>query len=91
MVPLDVTKTFMENLGDCSKGQQKISEHIIKFVIPCKDEIVGEVIKYLYGHNITSATFFPGIDGFARSIGNMVLLPDRFLNIGDDRERLWPN
>jgi hypothetical protein len=91
VVPLDVTKTFMENLGDCSKGQQKPSQHIIKLVIPCKKEIVSEAINYLYGHNMTSATFFPGVEGFARSIGNMVLQPDRFFNIGDDRKRLWPN
>lgn len=91
VVPLDVTKTFMGNLADCSKGQQKLSQHMIKFVIPCNKEIVGAAIKYLYGHNMTSATIFPGIDGFARSIGNLVLQPDRFINIGNDRERLWPN
>lgn len=91
VVPLDVTKTFMENLGDCSKGQQKISQHMIKFVIPCKKNIIGEAIKYLYGHNMTSASFFPGIDGYARSLGNLVLLPDRFRGIGDDPKRRWPN
>lgn len=91
VVPLDVTKTFMENLRDCSKGQLKISEHMIKFVIPCNKKIVGEAIKYLYGHNLTSATFFPGIDGYARSLGNLVLLPDRFRDIGDDPKRPWPN
>ena len=91
VVPLDVTKTFMENLADSAKGQQRISEHMIKLIIPCNDEIIGEAIKYLYDNNMTSATFSPGIDGFARSIANMVLLPDRFRGIGDDPYRDWPN
>lgn len=91
MAPLNVTKTFMDNLRDCSKEQQKISEHMIKFTIPCNKNIVQETIKYLYDHNMTFATFFPGTDGFARSIANMVLLPDRFREIGDDPYRDWPN
>jgi hypothetical protein len=90
VAPLDVTKTFMDNLQDCSQDQQNIFEHMIKFVIPCSKDIVPKAIKYLYGHNMTSATFSPGIDGFARSIANMVLLPDRFRGIGDDPYRDWP-
>jgi hypothetical protein len=91
VAPLDVTKTFMDNLRDCSQDQQNIFEHMIKFVITCSKDIVPKAIKYLYGHNMTSATFSPGIDGFARSIANMVLLPDRFRGIGDDPYRDWPN
>ena len=91
VVPLDVTKSFMDNLRDCSKKKKKVSEHMIKFVIPCNKEIIDKSIKYLYDHNMTSATFFPGIDGFARSLGNMVLLPDRFRNIGNVPTRPWPN
>jgi len=91
VVPLDVTKTFMDNLQDCSKDQRNTSERMIKFIIPCNKSILQETIKYLYDHNMTSATFFPGINGFARSIANMVLLPDRFRGIGDDPYRDWPN
>lgn len=91
VVPLDVTKSFMENLRLCSEGQQMNSRHLIKFVIPCSKEIISECVKYLYNHNLTSATLFPGIDGYARSLGNLVLLPDRFRDIGEDSNRLWPN
>lgn len=56
----------------------------------CLDDEVS-IVSYPGIHNMTTTTFFPGIDGFARSIGNMVLLPDRFLNIGDDPKRFWPN
>ena len=92
VVPLDVTKSFMENLRLCSEGQNMISRHLIKFVIPCRNEIISGCVKYLYDdHNLTSARLFPGIDGYARSLGNLVLLPHRFLGIGDDRKRPWPN
>ena len=91
VVPLDVTKSFMENLHLCSEGQQMISSHLIKFVIPCSKEIISGCVKYLYDLNLTPATLFPGIDGYARSLGNLMLLPDRFRGIGDDRKRPWPN
>jgi hypothetical protein len=91
VVPLNVKKPFMENLRLCSKDQQKISRHLIKFVIPCSKQIIGRCVKYLYDHNLTSATLFPGIDGYARSLGNLVLLPDRFRGIGEDPNRVWPD
>lgn len=91
VVPLDVTKSFMENLRLCSKDQQMISRHLIKLVIPCREKIIGECVKYLYDRNLTPATLFPGIDGYARSLGNLVLLPDRFCGIGDKPDRPWPN
>ena len=68
-----------------------ISRHLIKFVIPCREKIIGECVKYLYDRNLTPATLFPGIDGYARSLGNLVLLPDRFCGIGDKPDRPWPN
>jgi len=91
VVPLDVTKSFMENLRLCSEGQEMISQHLIKFIIPCSNEIISGCVKYLYDSNLTSASLFPGIEGYTRSLGNLVLLPHRFLGIGDDRKRPWPN
>lgn len=91
VVPLDVTKPFMENLRLCSEGQQLISRHLIKFVIPCYEEIISGCVKYLYDRNLTAATLFPGIDGYAHSLGKLVLLPDRFRGIGEDSNRPWPN
>lgn len=91
VVPLDVTKSFMENLRLCSKGQKTISRHLIKFVIPCSKEIISGCVKYLYDRNLILATLFPGIDGYARSLGNLVLLPDRFRDIGKNPDRRWPN
>jgi hypothetical protein len=84
VVPLDVTKSFMENLEPCSARSdgRELSRHLIKFVIPCSYEIIHGCVKYLYGHNMTRATLFPGIDGYAHSLSNLVLLPHKFHDIG---------
>ncbi len=91
VVPLNVTKSFMENLRLCSKDQKMVSRHMIKFVIPCSKKLISECVKYLHDHGLTLATLFPGIDGYARSLGNLVLLPDRFCGIGDNPDRPWPS
>ena len=90
VVPLDVTKSFMDNLIACPTGQERASQHLIKFVISCSEEVIRECAMYLYGHNLTSAALYPGINGFARSIGNLTLIPDRFKGIGDNPSRPWP-
>lgn len=90
VVPLDVTKSFMENLCHCPAVEGMISQHLIKFVIPCSDEIIRGCVKYLYDRNLTRATLFPGIEGYAHTIGNLVLLPHRFHDIGEDPNRPWP-
>ena len=91
VVPLDVTKPFMENLCRCPTVKEVIGQHLIKFVIPCSDEIIRGCVKYLYDRNLTRATLFPGIEGYAHSISNLVLLPHRFRDIGEDPNRPWPN
>jgi hypothetical protein len=91
VVPLDVTKSFTDNLIACLTGKQtRAQQQLIKLVIPCRGEIINECTKYLYDHNFTSANFYPGINGFARSIGNLTLLPDRFVGVGDKLSRPWP-
>lgn len=91
VVPLDVTKPFMENLCCCPTVKGMISQHLIKFVIPCSDEIIRGCVKYLYDRNLTRATLFPDIEGYAHSISNLSLLPHRFHGVGDDPNRPWPN
>jgi hypothetical protein len=91
VAPLDVRKSFMENLSLCSTGQPTVNHHLIKFVIPCSEEIISACVRHLYSLNLTTAIVFPGIDGYARSLANLVLLPDRFIGIGDNLDRKWPD
>lgn len=91
VVPLDVTKPFMDNLRFCQTVEGMISQHLIKFVIPCSDEIICRCVRYLYDRNLTRAMLFPGIEGYAHSIGNLVFLPHRFHGVGENPNRPWPN
>ena len=60
-----------------------------KLVIHCRKDIIEECVQYLYVHNITFAALFPDLDGFARSLGDFVLIPERFHRVGDDAWRGW--
>jgi hypothetical protein len=62
LAPGDVTLSFENNI----KGIPNYQEHIKKIVIDnkCKKEVLCK----LYVMNINSATLFPGLDGFARSL-----------------------
>jgi hypothetical protein len=91
VVPLDVTKPFMDNLRFCPAVEEMISQRLIKFVIPCNDEIIRPCVKYLYDRNLTRATLFPGIEGYAHSINNLPLQPHRFHGVGENPNRPWPN
>lgn len=75
----DVSRTFEENLRameDCP-----LATNLMKFVLPgdCRAEIAED----LFDLNVTDATLFPGLDGFARSL-KMTL---RFL---ERRRKIWP-
>ncbi len=91
VVPLDVTKPLMDNLRFCPAVEEMISQRLIKFVIPCNDEVIRPCVKYLYDRNLTRATLFPGIEGYAHSIGNLLLQPHRFHGVGENPNRPWPN
>jgi len=60
----DATKTFAENLTSLPDCYQR--EHVICFVIP--SDQVSKVQRMLHEANVTDATLFPGLDGFARSL-----------------------
>jgi FRG domain len=61
----DVERSFEDNLRSMEGYDKK--ENIIKFVIP---KTLGlKAIKELYRANVTRASLFPGLDGFAQALG----------------------
>lgn len=64
MCPGDVTKTFKENL--CSLQGWKDRKNIVEIIIP--DRLRRAVLDKLSDMNISRATLFPGLDGFAQSL-----------------------
>ncbi len=71
LCPWDIKKTFRENLINTLKimDKKKEKKYIYKIIIELtKDERKG-IIHELHRMNINSTTLYPGIEGFAKSLG----------------------
>jgi hypothetical protein len=66
-VPGDVTLSFENNLRAMLDPGEDLAEHVKCYQINCASR--GEVLRYLRLMNITRASLFPGLDGFAQSLG----------------------
>jgi hypothetical protein len=65
LCPGDVNKPVMDNLAALDDGT--LRDHLHKITVPRALRI--EVLKELKNMNLGRATLFPGLDGFARSLG----------------------
>lgn len=50
---------------------ESVAKHLLKIEIPNAVRVEG--LGYLREHNISRATLFPGIDGFAQSLGHLLV------------------
>lgn len=64
LCPLEVRRTFDQNLAKM-RGWDR-DENIVRYRFP--GAVVREFIQKLHHMNVTDATLFPGLDGFARSL-----------------------
>lgn len=78
LVPLDVTKPFEANLHASLKGHGR--KHMKRLDLPLS--LRAEIVMSQYRGNIHHSSLFPGIDGFARSLNSMLLVP-HLLHPGD--------
>jgi hypothetical protein len=65
LVPRDVEASFMENLRTPPANQESVLPYAIKFVISNRER--PRILEQLRLMNITRASLFPGLDGFAQS------------------------
>jgi len=61
----DISKPFTENLDALSRGRR--TDSILKIVIP--ESLRREALRRLWSMDISRAALFPGLDGFAKSLG----------------------
>jgi hypothetical protein len=83
LFPTDINCSISDNLGinaiDPKTVNSELSfvdsrkDYIIKFIIPF--EFKREILQSLDSMNINSRTLFPGLDGFARSMQTLMLMP----------------
>lgn len=72
LCPGDMSVTFAENLAEHFSGNNSKGK-IIKYAIDTKKR--NELLRKLHRMNINRASLFPGIDGFAKSIGMAPIFP----------------
>jgi hypothetical protein len=65
LVPGDVTIEFMENLSSLTGYDQM--DNLVKIVLPKRFRAIG--LEKLYSMNISRRSLFPGLDGYAQSLG----------------------
>jgi hypothetical protein len=66
--PADITSTFMENLA--AQADEEAPQRIVKICL--QERWRAEVLFELFRHNISRASLFPGLDGFAQSLATTV-------------------
>lgn len=65
VAPGSVSNTFMDNL--LALDGHEIAANLIKIIIPAR--LRGDVVERLFEMNISRRSLFPGLDGYAQSLG----------------------
>lgn len=83
LVPLDVTRSFMDNL--CAHAPKRMNaNHLAIYRIALNIEDLKECLKELHRMNLTRGTLYPGLEGLARSMENAIAMPHLFWGIRGD-------
>ena len=77
LCPGDVRTSFMENLnvvlGNCDASSNPL---VIRYEITENPAVRREMLRHLMRMNISRATLFPGLDGFAESLRQWLAFPE---------------
>jgi hypothetical protein len=65
LIPGDIASSFMDNLRSVAGHDREA--HLLKIVLPAR--LRREALEKLHYMNISSTSLFPGLDGYARSLG----------------------
>jgi hypothetical protein len=72
LVPLDPSRNFKEHFDNTLENDPMLCR---KIKITCTEAFLREVAAGLQRVNVTAVSLFPGVDGFHRSLRNMISLP----------------
>jgi hypothetical protein len=72
LVPGDITKSFMENL----RAVEDPGNLLVEIPLSPDRSFLREATRELLAMNMTSATLFPGLDGFAVNLAALIPFPD---------------
>ena len=85
LAPGDVTRSFMDNLHVLFSSKNS-RDHFIKLILDTDLSFTKEAISELHRMNVNRATLFPGLDGFATSLGNSVVIHEVVVPYGLPRK-----
>ncbi len=71
LVPGDITRSFRDNLGALGDP----GELVVEIPLITDRAFLREATRELLAMNMTSATLFPGLDGFARNLTALIPFP----------------
>jgi hypothetical protein len=87
LIPLRMDISFEENLKKmASRSAQQKDPPIKKFVLKANAEMIENSLRYFRKMNITIASLFPGLDGYARSLNHWPLFEYNAKDIAIKRE-----
>jgi hypothetical protein len=72
LVPCDVSQSFEDNLDALLGNDADYLKHFLKIEIDSDVELRTQILTHLYRMNITRATLFPGLQGFAESLRTLI-------------------
>lgn len=75
LMPGDIKKSFKENLIATFGDFKKTQKYLWRVKIVPRTEDRNEILKKLKDMNISNEALFPGLDGFARSVGEGLAYP----------------
>jgi hypothetical protein len=71
LVPGDITRSFMDNLTAIGDP----SDILVELPLSNSRDFLEEATRELHSMNMTSATLFPGLDGFAQNLTSLIPFP----------------
>jgi FRG domain len=74
---LDITKPFMTILNSL-ESSENYESNVRKLELIGSNHFLRDTLSELQRMNITRLSLFPGIDGLAQSLENLIVMPDRF-------------
>ena len=77
LVQGDIDVSFDENLKEMGESA-KLKEQMHRIVIDITGDKRKRILQELHRMNINNATLFPGLEGFAESVGTQLAYPEKF-------------
>ena len=75
-MPGDITKSFVKNLTATFGGFKRTKKYLWRVkIIPNTKEDRNKILEKLKDMNISNEALFPGLDGFAKSVGEGLAYP----------------